>query len=237
MPEWLMGTDCKSVGSDLRWFKSSSAQKIIYDYSMRSHSFMRVASFILIEAAHTAYKTKDNNSYLLVYAFCILCFLYPMLFVSLKRKKNKKILKAYCFFQIRDLLRKDKSCYLLFYMRSFQCPMRSQYPLLSIQKLTLFFSKPSFQLKYSIKAAPAVCVAKDTGCAQDTKSIESGLIKDFNRKNKNLLNSEILKAYFCFVFKASIFCFVSYAFYVPYLLGLFLTSLYPNLFVSLKRKR
>ena len=34
MPEWLMGTDCKSVGSDLRWFKSSSAQKmkIVYDY-------------------------------------------------------------------------------------------------------------------------------------------------------------------------------------------------------------
>ena len=27
-----MGTDCKSVGSYLRWFKSSSAQKIVYDY-------------------------------------------------------------------------------------------------------------------------------------------------------------------------------------------------------------
>ena len=32
MPEWLMGTDCKSVGFDLRWFKSSSAQKIVYEY-------------------------------------------------------------------------------------------------------------------------------------------------------------------------------------------------------------
>ena len=27
MPEWLKGTDCKSVGLHLRWFKSSSAQK------------------------------------------------------------------------------------------------------------------------------------------------------------------------------------------------------------------
>ena len=30
MPEWLKGTDCKSVGIRLRWFKSSSAQALFY---------------------------------------------------------------------------------------------------------------------------------------------------------------------------------------------------------------
>ncbi len=73
MPEWLMGTDCKSVGSDLRWFKSSSAQKIekiVCDYSIRSHypigfSFARDRS-----CAYKRYKKKDNNQEV------FLCFLY-----------------------------------------------------------------------------------------------------------------------------------------------------------------
>ena len=29
MPEWLMGADCKSADFRLRWFKSSSAQKMV----------------------------------------------------------------------------------------------------------------------------------------------------------------------------------------------------------------
>ena len=72
MPEWLMGTDCKSVGSDLRWFKSSSAQKIVCDYSIRSlypigFSFARDRS-----CAYKRYKRKDNNQEVFLY------FLYDL---------------------------------------------------------------------------------------------------------------------------------------------------------------
>ena len=122
-----MGTDCKSVGSDLRWFKSSSAQKIIYDYSMRSHYFMRVVSFLGIDAAHTSYKRKDNNSYLLVYfqikellrKKCAKLLSFPSHRINLNQfnRKNTSLLKS-------NIL-KAYFCFPKFGILCFLCPLSS----------------------------------------------------------------------------------------------------------------
>ena len=45
MPEWLKGTDCKSVGIRLRWFKSSSAQALFsFAALINSESYVFVKS-------------------------------------------------------------------------------------------------------------------------------------------------------------------------------------------------
>ena len=63
MPEWLKGADCKSAGFCLRWFKSSSAQFVIYFYLI----FSRKKNRFLFEFTKTNalffifFKKKASN--------------------------------------------------------------------------------------------------------------------------------------------------------------------------------
>ena len=93
---------------------------------------------------------------------------------------------SFVFTQKGYRLRKEKSYYLFFCMRSFQCPMRSQYPLLSILLLSLLLKSKILtsllflRLEYQTTTKKGywylffelifVCSARDNGCAQDTCS-------------------------------------------------------------------